>query len=269
VDPLAKNYPQLTSYQFASNSPISGIDQDGKEFLFYNTQEVIEHGTAKLKVTGVKKESSPIVLQTEIGHAQGPDIPVNVEKLGIQFNFVEYKGDWVTMPKGYSADNLPPVNSPAWNKTVSYSDVQDAFQAAVMAFSLVDVNSIKNGIAEIKNKAYELGKLRRKAVRQAWRDEAALVRETGQGTRRWSRKEKEELLNTGKVKGYEGHHINSINGNEELAGDPNNIKFVKGRQEHIDEHGGNFKNSTQGELIDRKQMINDHKSSNGSTNGNN
>ncbi len=33
VDPLTKKYPNLTVYQFASNSPIAGIDLDGKEFL--------------------------------------------------------------------------------------------------------------------------------------------------------------------------------------------------------------------------------------------
>ena|GEM_PF-6730918 len=31
VDPIAKQYPELSSYQFASNSPVFGIDRDGKE----------------------------------------------------------------------------------------------------------------------------------------------------------------------------------------------------------------------------------------------
>ena len=34
VDPLRKDYPELTPYQFASNSPIAGIDMDGGEFRF-------------------------------------------------------------------------------------------------------------------------------------------------------------------------------------------------------------------------------------------
>ncbi len=33
VDPITKDYPELTPYQFASNRPIDGIDQDGLEFL--------------------------------------------------------------------------------------------------------------------------------------------------------------------------------------------------------------------------------------------
>jgi RHS repeat-associated protein len=34
IDPLIKKYASLTPYQFASNSPISGIDLDGLEFFF-------------------------------------------------------------------------------------------------------------------------------------------------------------------------------------------------------------------------------------------
>ena len=35
MDPLAPNYPELTSYQFASNRPIDGIDKDGTEYEYY------------------------------------------------------------------------------------------------------------------------------------------------------------------------------------------------------------------------------------------
>ena len=34
VDPITQNYPMLTPYQFASNSPISGIDLDGLEYYY-------------------------------------------------------------------------------------------------------------------------------------------------------------------------------------------------------------------------------------------
>ena len=36
IDPLTKNYPMLTSYQFATNSPIAGNDLEGLEFLYYS-----------------------------------------------------------------------------------------------------------------------------------------------------------------------------------------------------------------------------------------
>ena len=45
VDPLSKKYPELTPYQFASNTPIQAIDLDGLEAF-------IVHGTTQTK-TGV------------------------------------------------------------------------------------------------------------------------------------------------------------------------------------------------------------------------
>ncbi len=42
VDPLAPEYPELTPYQFASNSPISNIDLDGLERIFYRDVYVDE-----------------------------------------------------------------------------------------------------------------------------------------------------------------------------------------------------------------------------------
>src|SRR5439155_17228196 len=35
VDPITSQYPELTPYQFASNRPIDGIDQDGLEHINY------------------------------------------------------------------------------------------------------------------------------------------------------------------------------------------------------------------------------------------
>ena len=40
VDPLAKKYPELTPYQFASNRPLDGIDLDGLEWKKYNPNSI-------------------------------------------------------------------------------------------------------------------------------------------------------------------------------------------------------------------------------------
>ena len=37
VDPLSRTYPELTPYQFASNSPIAHVDVDGREAVYYLT----------------------------------------------------------------------------------------------------------------------------------------------------------------------------------------------------------------------------------------
>jgi len=102
----------------------------------------------------------------------------------------------------------------------------------------------------LKTSAKELEKARRKAVREAWKDEKSLVRETGDGTRQWTDAEKEQLLKKGKVDDYEGHHINNVKDHPEAAGDPNNIEFLK-KPDHLDAHDGNFKNETTGPLKDR------------------
>lgn len=68
--------------------------------------------------------------------------------------------------------------------------------------------------------------------------------------REWTEVEKQELLTTGKVKGYEGQHMKSAEAYPDQAGDPNNIQFLKGRNmdvnEHLDAHGGNYNNPTNG-----------------------
>lgn len=88
---------------------------------------------------------------------------------------------------------------------------------------------------------------RRYAVDQAWKQEAELVRRTGQGTRPWTADQLRQLRDTGRVVEYDGHHINSVKGNEgnrALVRDPNNIEFVKkGKAEHLGKHGGNFRNA--------------------------
>ena len=44
VDPITKDYPELTPYQFASNRPIDGIDQDGLEYLSNLSARQKEYG---------------------------------------------------------------------------------------------------------------------------------------------------------------------------------------------------------------------------------
>jgi RHS repeat-associated protein len=106
-------------------------------------------------------------------------------------------------------------------------------------------------IAELSKSA--LKALRSKAVDKAWLEERELVK-AGKGTREWTAAEKEELLNTGKVKGYEGHHINSVHNNQHLAGNPDNVKFMT-RSEHFKEHGFNWRTSTDGALLNRQFMF--------------
>lgn len=53
VDPITKQYPELTPYQFASNRPIDGIDQDGLEWEPYWSS------TVPAKLASLKATLSP------------------------------------------------------------------------------------------------------------------------------------------------------------------------------------------------------------------
>ncbi|MBR7163410.1 MAG: hypothetical protein IKD21_00345, partial [Clostridia bacterium] len=90
--------------------------------------------------------------------------------------------------------------------------------------------------------------IRSTAVKKAWKNEASLVQSTGIGTRNWTKLEVDELLTNGKVKGYVGHHMKSVKGYPELAGDPLNIQFLT-RKEHLLAHRGNWRNITHGRYV--------------------
>jgi uncharacterized protein RhaS with RHS repeats len=48
VDPITSDYPELTPYQFASNTPIWAIDMDGLEAYYSNPTQVFYQGAADL-----------------------------------------------------------------------------------------------------------------------------------------------------------------------------------------------------------------------------
>jgi RHS repeat-associated protein len=51
IDPLSNTYPMLTPYQYAGNSPIAGVDLDGKEFEWYLVEKAEQwiFGSSHLK----------------------------------------------------------------------------------------------------------------------------------------------------------------------------------------------------------------------------
>ena len=113
-----------------------------------------------------------------------------------------------------------------------------------------DVIKIANKVDDAKDSAKAIKNARQSAVRKAWKQEKEMVESIGQGTRDWSKKEMKELFENGKVKGYQGHHINNVKDHPSMAGDPNNIEFLN-KTEHLDAHNGNYRNKTEGPLLDR------------------
>lgn len=73
VDPLTKEYPELTPYQFASNRPIDGIDRDGLEYATFTI--FIKEG--KVMNISVKKD-----YELKDKNSLGPGIQYNYAYLG-------------------------------------------------------------------------------------------------------------------------------------------------------------------------------------------
>ena len=89
---------------------------------------------------------------------------------------------------------------------------------------------------------------RSKGVNKAWERERELVRR-GRGTREWDMKEQKQLLKTGRVKGYQGHHMKSVSKYPQYADDPKNIQFLSARKEnneHLKAHKGDYRNESNG-----------------------
>lgn len=111
------------------------------------------------------------------------------------------------------------------------------------------VNELLAGDAEVKDV------LRNKGVSLAWKYEQAELQMDGGGSRDWSDTQKREILEHGKVRGAEGHHINNVSDHLYDQTNPDNIKFAKTRAEHQEMHGGDFRNPTSGEHIDRNERL--------------
>lgn len=97
---------------------------------------------------------------------------------------------------------------------------------------------------------------RQRAVSRAWEYERADVEMGGKGSAEWTKEQRAEIKETGKVRGAEGHHQKNVADHPEQQADPDNIKFYKSRRAHLDDgHDGDFHNSTDGELIDKNEML--------------
>ncbi len=85
------------------------------------------------------------------------------------------------------------------------------------------------------------------AVAEAWKSERALLKAGKVGTVKWSGLERLQLRVFGRVSGYEGHHINNVAHNPYMASWKSNVRFMN-RAEHLNAHGGNWRNPTHGNL---------------------
>ncbi|XP_019390418.1 PREDICTED: teneurin-2 isoform X2 [Crocodylus porosus] len=78
-----------------------------------------------------------------------------------------------------------------------------------------------------EEKARVLDQARQRALGSAWAKEQQKVRDGKEGSRLWTDGEKQQLLNTGRVQGYEGYYVLPVEQYPELADSSSNIQFLR------------------------------------------
>jgi RHS repeat-associated protein len=125
VDPITKQYPELTPYQFASNSPITGIDRDGLEFFFAggagnDMNPLTKNGYINEIISAFKTASISNVIRLNVHGGQFDDINFTLGPNG------RTPCNQKTEPSNYS---YPPSDSPLHSEP--YEDAKPAIQPSI------------------------------------------------------------------------------------------------------------------------------------------
>ncbi|XP_071426717.1 teneurin-2 isoform X7 [Pithys albifrons albifrons] len=78
-----------------------------------------------------------------------------------------------------------------------------------------------------EEKARVLDQARQRALGSAWAREQQRARDGREGSRVWTDGERQQLLNTGRVQGYEGYYVLPVEQYPELADSSSNIQFLR------------------------------------------
>ncbi|XP_006916229.1 teneurin-1 isoform X2 [Pteropus alecto] len=104
-------------------------------------------------------------------------------------------------------------------RTRRFADIQ--LQHGALCFNIRYGTTVE----EEKNHVLEIA--RQRAVVQAWTKEQRRLQEGEDGIRAWTEGEKQQLLGTGRVQGYDGYFVLSVEQYLELSDSANNIHFMR------------------------------------------
>ncbi|KAG9341668.1 hypothetical protein JZ751_018732 [Albula glossodonta] len=104
-------------------------------------------------------------------------------------------------------------------RTRRFADIQ--LQRGALCFN------VRYGATVEEERAHVLEGARQRAVDQAWTREQRRVREGEEGIRTWTEGERQQLLTTGRVAGYDGYFVLSVEQYLELSDSANNIHFMR------------------------------------------
>ncbi|XP_069891005.1 teneurin-4 isoform X1 [Dipodomys merriami] len=111
------------------------------------------------------------------------------------------------------------INTMLNGRTRRYTDIQLQYRALCL--------NTRYGTTLDEEKARVLELARQRAVSQAWAREQQRLREGEEGLRAWTEGEKQQVLNTGRVQGYDGFFVISVEQYPELSDSVNNIHFMR------------------------------------------
>lgn len=125
--------------------------------------------------------------------------------------------------------------------------------------SLAIAKGISQGNLEIKlaiDPNFTSQYYRSRGVDLAWKYEQADIKMGGRGSANWNKSQQQEILENGSVRGAEGHHQRNVADHPYDQANPNNIKFYKSRQKHLQNgHNGDWRNESDAPMIDKDEML--------------
>ncbi|XP_038630838.1 teneurin-1 isoform X3 [Scyliorhinus canicula] len=104
-------------------------------------------------------------------------------------------------------------------RTRRFADIQ--LQYGALSFN------IRYGATIEEEKTHVLEMARQRAVAQAWAKEQRRVQEGEEGIRSWTEGEKQQLLSSGSVQGYDGFFVLFVEQYPDLSDSANNIQFMR------------------------------------------
>ncbi|KAJ8348239.1 hypothetical protein SKAU_G00268280 [Synaphobranchus kaupii] len=111
------------------------------------------------------------------------------------------------------------MTSVVGGRTRRFADIQ--LQHGALCFI------VRYGATEEEERAHVLETARQRAVELAWAKEQKKLQEGDEGIRAWTEGEKQQLLTTGRVSGYDGYFVLSVEQYLELSDSANNIHFMR------------------------------------------
>ncbi|MGN0596274.1 MAG: hypothetical protein ACI4J1_02960 [Ruminiclostridium sp.] len=121
---------------------------------------------------------------------------------------------------------------------------------------LTKLNSLRASDAQRYDLSTPNQAARNMGVKRAWMYEKADVEMGGNGSANWNADEKAQILEHDSVRGAEGHHQQNVADHPEQQANPDNIKFYKDREEHLQKgHNGNWDNESNEPMTDKNKML--------------